>query len=352
VKKILKYDFRDKWTTFTQTVINLFTTADDKSIYVGIIALHQLSKIYEFETGEYKKAYNVTFELVQPYLIAFLDKLIGNLQNDQASLICYKIIKIFFKSIQLEVGQAIMKKENFETWMTILIKVIKNEGITAEKTDNHEEREKLAGLIQWKLMMLVFQTSYRVYQKYGFISAIESKKDPVMKEFCLTIQNSYSELFLNIYLETLYRSKDKFVPDKVIFYIFKYMSQCISRKVNMKVIEANLDTIVREYIIQNSFISVKDIAMFEDDPKNYINRQFDITEHYYILRYTICQFIKSICDYRDKDKKSIYFEYIYKYFVSILEMYESQINQGLTVDSRIKEAVLYILQGISADIIK
>jgi hypothetical protein len=352
VKKILKYDFKDKWTSFTQTVLGFFNTGDDKNIYTGIIAFHQLSKIYEFETGDYKKAYNASFDAIQPYLISFLDKLLGNLQNDQAALICYKIIKIFFKSIQLEVSQSIMKSETFDTWMTTLVKIMKSETITHDKVDNQEQKDKLAALIQWKLVILAYQTSYRVYQKYGYLSALESKKDHIMKEFCLTIQNRYSELFLNIYLEGLNKSKEKYIPDKVLFYIFKYMSQCVSRKINMKIIEANLDTIIREYIIQNSFISVKEIAMFEDDAKTYINRQFDITEHYYILRYTICQFIKSICDFRDKDKKSVYFEYIYKYFVSILEIYESQIIQGLTVDSRIKEAVLYILQAIASDIIK
>jgi hypothetical protein len=280
-----------------------------------------------------------------------LDKLVGNLQNDQAALICFKIIKIFFKSIQLDVSQSIMQKENFETWMAIVIKIIKHEGLTTEKTENEDEKEKLAGLIQWKLYCLAFQLTYRVYQKYGYLAGLD-KKNKAGKDFCELIQNSFSELFLNIYLETLYKSKEKYIPDRVKFYIFKYMSQCIARKNCMPIIEANLDTIVREYLIQNSFIAVKDVALFEEEPKTYIQKQFDLTEHYYILRYTVCQFIKSICDYKDKQKKSLYFEYIYKYLVSILEMYEAQVTQGLNVDSRIKEAVLYILQAISIDIIK
>jgi hypothetical protein len=351
VKKILKYDFEKNWEGFTPTVINFFNSGEDKGIYTGIIAFHQLSKLYEFETGEYKKNYNIAFDAAHPFFLAFLDNLVPKLQNDHAALLCNKILKIFFKSIQLDISKTITDKTNFNTWITYMLKIINYEGVNQEKTENPDEREKLAKLVQWKLIALAFQTTYRIYQKYGYLQGLDNKNVP-MKEFCTLIQNNYSEMLLNVYIQTLYKSNDKYIPDKIIFYVFKYMSQCISRKHNMTIIEAHLDTIIREYIIQNSFISVKDVGLFDEDPKNYISRQFDIIEHYYVLRYTICQFIKSICDYRNKEKQLVYFEYVYKYLVSILEIYETQISQGVVVDSRIKEAVLYIMQSISADILK
>ncbi len=352
IKKIVKYEYKYIWTSYVQTIKVLFDSGDDKNIYTGILVFFQISKVHEFETGDDKADYNKSFEELHPYLITFLDNLVPVMQSVDASLYLYKIFKIYFKSIQLEISPTIKNLDNFKKWLTAIITIKKFE-LPAElttKTEKTEDIEALQKTIFWKLKTLCFNITYRLYQKYGILTNDNKHKN---KEFSSALIETYLPILLETNLQVLYSSRDQYVSDKALYLIFKFLSQLYSKKHLVLVLEKHLDVITREFLIQNALLTLKDVELFTDEPKLYITNQFDITTNYYVLRYTICQFVKSVCSYkRDKEKTPCYFESMYKYFVSVLDMYQDKINKGENIDVRIKEAVLYIMQSLSSEILK
>lgn len=95
--------------------------------------------------------------------------------------------------------------------------------------------------------------------------------------------------------------------------------------------------------------------MLTQAPKNYVYKRLDVSDNFYHKRYNACQFVDYMCKYRKKEKgkkKSHYpyFNNFYKYFISILNMYEEQKKNGGNPDLRIKEAVLEILTKLAIQI--
>jgi hypothetical protein len=325
---------------------------DDSKIYTGVIAFFQISKIFEFESGEYKADYNSSLEVLNSYLLAFLNNLYSNLSNAHAAYIYYKIIKIFFKSIQLGASKILFEEKNFETWNYFAISAIKF-ALPSELTYKTEKTDEISTLnknIFWKLKKLCFQLIYRIYHKYGNLENLENEN---LKPFCKLINSVYLKLYYDVCLEVLTVSKLQYVAEYINCIIYKLLSHMITRNHMIPQIESQLEVILKDHLVQNVMMTLQDFDLWKEDPKTYILKQFDITESYYNLRYSVCQFVKTVCSFKKRNekgkyiKKPPYFEVVYKYLISILEIYESQVSAGNSPDVRIKEGVLYIIQSIS-----
>lgn len=325
---------------------------DDSKIYAGVISFFQISKIFEFESGEYKADYNASLEVLNTYLHNFLNNLYTNLSNAHAAYIYYKILKIFFKSIQLSASKILFEEKNFETWNMFAIAAIRL-ALPSDITTKTEKTEEISALnknIFWKLKKLCFQLIYRIYHKYGNLENLENES---LKPFCKLIGGVYLKLYYEVCLEVLALSKLQFVSEYIMCIIYKLISHMITRNHMIPQIESQLEIILKDYLVQNVMMTLNDFDLWKEDPKTYILKQFDITESYYNLRYSVCQFVKTVCSYKKRNekgkyiKKPPYFEIVYKYLISILEIYEGQVLTGNSPDVRIKEGILYIIQAIS-----
>ncbi len=358
IYKMAKLEFRTVWKEeFMTKIIEYFKSMDDSKIYAGVIAFFQISKIFEFESGDYKSDYNTSLEHINAYLISFLNNLYSTLSNSHAAYIYFKILKIFFKSIQLGASKILFEEKNFESWNMFTIAAIRFSLAPelVQKTEKTDEISLLNKNIFWKLKRLCFQIIYRIYHKYGNPENLEHEN---LKPFCKLIHNVYLKVYYEISLEVLGISKLQFVSDYIMCIIYKIFSHMITRDHMILEIESKLEIILKEYLVQNVMMTLQDFDLWKEDPKTYILKQFDITESYYNLRYSVCQFVKTICSYKKKNEKGkyirkpVYFETVYKYLLSILEIYESQVLGGNSPDVRIKEGVLYIIQSISNIVIK
>ena len=361
IKKVSKYDFEFWKEDFMTKIIEFFNSNDENGVFTGIMAFSQISKVFEFESGDYKESYKKAFEILNPYFLTILSRTDTFLTSERGSLIIYKIFKIFFRSIQLDICPIILDEKIFESWNLSFITAL-NFALPLEfstKSEKSDVIDNYCKSVYWKLKKFSLMIIYRVYQKYGYLETVEKDK-PYLATFANLISNTYTLHYFNACISLLEKSKESFVSDYVMCLIYKMLAQMLSRYHLLDLIEAKLPFILSEFVIQNAMMTYKEIDSFINDSKNYIHKQFDITENYYILRYSVCQFIRSLCTFRKKgnDGKIIkkqtppYYQDVFKYFISILDQYESQVKMNNNPDPRIKESVLYLIQSISSSVIK
>ena len=76
VKKILKYDFKEKNIAYNKDFMNkvvyCLNSNNLKQIYAGIILFYQLSKIFEFDSEDNQKIYDIELNKVNNYLLSSL----------------------------------------------------------------------------------------------------------------------------------------------------------------------------------------------------------------------------------------------------------------------------------------
>ena len=190
VKKILKYDFKEKNISYNKDFMNkvvfCLNSNNLKQIYAGIILFYQLSKIFEFDNEENQKIYDIELNKVNNYLLSSLYKC-EDINNSIQAQFAYKILKIFFGSFQGAIPELFTKEEIFSKWVNFIINTIKNP-ISQNNIDNNKKN------IFLKLKRVCYQTITRIIQKSSrYTTNVE--KSP----FENMISNKYIPIFFDIY---------------------------------------------------------------------------------------------------------------------------------------------------------
>lgn len=261
LKKIIRNDFPNKWVNVIEQIKNLFESEEEEKIFTGIKIFLQFSKVYEFEGHKIKLPYNSALEYLNNYFLKFLDMLLPNLNNEKSAYIILKIIKIFAKSIQVNISPIFVDKTNFENWIKAIF-ICAEFKIPEEFSTKTNDIVKIAEnnkSLFWKLKFNAFTVILRIYQKYGFKDSMEFKKNKV---FVKRIEAEYTKLFFDLSISTLYKSSSEFVSVKVLCLVYKILSMAISREHMISEFEKHLGRILKDFIIQNIFLTEEDIECY------------------------------------------------------------------------------------------
>merc|ERR1712151_82847 len=128
-RKISKLELADKF----QFIID--------EILAGIEIFYNISRVFSFESDEYKKPYLDAFNKVNDHLLNFSVGLVDKMDNSEACYIIYKILKTFCTTSYTDLPDIIRDTTNFEKWMKVHFFVLqfKSQGELIKKTNNSEE---------------------------------------------------------------------------------------------------------------------------------------------------------------------------------------------------------------------
>ena len=159
LKKILKFDFKNKWNTpFIEYIKKCFESKNQKIIYGGILLLHQLSKVFEYEDKETMKTYNQVLIELNHYLLFFINDC-KSFNNSVQALVLYKIFKIFYKNFLGAIPEFLLLDENFEKWSENLVIILKTPIPQQYISDKKN--------IFWKVKKICFQIITKITSKFG-----------------------------------------------------------------------------------------------------------------------------------------------------------------------------------------
>jgi hypothetical protein len=336
-----------------------FNSRDDEKIYAGIIVFCNIAKVFSFESGDIVEPYIKAFNRMHDYFINFLPHLLNNFENEKACYIAYYIIKIYHLSSTRKIDVIIRSSENANNWLFVLLSILEKKytGELIKKTEKPEEIKILSDNIFWKIKIYSMKIINNFYTKYAYMGKSQHK---LLEDFSKLIRENYSEKFFDLYLKILYSSKEEFIPDFIGGYIFRFFSDAISNNhsIIIEKINLNLEIILKDYLIQSVFLLMEDIELWKNDVKSYLIKQFNFFDGFNSLRNNAIKFTNELCKYKKinsngkKEKIPFYFENLYKFFVSVLEVYNDHIKNGVQTDFRIKEAVLSIIEKMSEHIIE
>jgi len=356
IKKICKFELGNKFSFVIDNIIDCFTSGEDSKIFAGVIIFYNISKLYSVESGEYKLPYSKAFIKLHDFLMNFILTLLDKFENPEACFIIYKIIKIYFLSTQTDLNDLITHPLNMEKWMKVLIYVLekKYSGDLIKKTNNSSEIKFLEKNIYWKIKIYAMKIFSIAYYKHSHKS---KAKDEKLKDYSNLITNVYAEKFFDVSLNALFASKAEFISDALGCAIYKFFADLVSKNHLIEKIEVNLETILKDYIIQSAFLRREDIELWKHDIKDFVMKEFDIVEWFESERLGALKFLKELSVYRRKVNKKkqkfpAYFEIIFKFLVTVLETYQNQVKTGHNPDFRIKEATLYLIENLDEQIIK
>merc|ERR1712032_308855 len=202
IRKISKLELSDKFAFIIDEILASFSSGEDNKIFAGIEVFYNISRIYSFESENYKMPYLNAFNKLNDHLLNFAVGLLDKMNNSEASYIIYKILKTFCQTSYTDLPDIIRDPSNFEKWMKIHFYVIqmKTEGELIKKSNKSEEIKILEKNIYWKIKRIAIKNIYTYYTKNSKTNKGDSEK---VKNFKKLIKNDYIPKFLEMCLNIL-----------------------------------------------------------------------------------------------------------------------------------------------------
>ena len=362
IKKILKFDFESNWKeTYFNKIISCFQSGNDKNVYAGIILLHQVSKLYEFETKENIAIYSKELEKVNQFLLVFLNQC-ANLNDPIQAQFTFKILKIYFKHFQGAVPEFLTNDAVYEKWSLAISKVIQTP-LTNENAANKSNKN-----IFWKLKQIAYQILTRITQKYTIIALDD--KDP----FANLLFNKYTPIYFNM-IKTIYvntESHSNYINDYCLYCIYNFFCFMINKKAMSEDVIGlfTSNDKMKEQLIKDAMMPSEDISLWLTEPKTYISKEINELGSCLTKRYAAYKLVMNIINYREEVPKSKkkrkelektpakYYNVFINYFVSMMQMLSENIvkenaaiaanngvfsNVDMIKNNLIKEAIMYLL---------
>ena len=114
------------------------------------------------------------------------------------------------------------------------------------------------------------------------------------KKFSKNFQETFSELLLESHLMLMFSRKTAFVGSKCLNFVIKYVSSATKLERTMSKLKPFIDNILYETVIPIMLPTMKDIALFSEDPIEYIRKQQDFTETLYMPKNTVIDLLQYI----------------------------------------------------------
>ena len=358
-KKILRYDYENIWKeAYINKLLSCFNNnSNQKLTYAGIMLLHQVSKMFEFETEDKHQIYNQVLTLVNDHLLNILAQCNDINLSIQAQF-TYKIIKIFFKSFQGVITPIYKDDAIFEQWSAHIVRVIQ----TPLSQENAKTNSKS---IFWKLKHKCYQFIARVHQKYSVTKAAYTGTDTTVL-FGKRLATKYTPTYFST-IKTIYINKDSasfYVDDTCMMFIYNYLSNLINKKQLCEEIIAIFleNDKMKEHLIKDACITKEDLALWDAEPKTYIAMQIEEESNRFSKRYASARLVESILSYRERGAKKEgppkYYELFMTYFLKLIELVAAEqqkennaVAQSSATDIKynlIKESIMFFIQYTSS----
>lgn len=206
-----------------------------------------------------------------------------------------------------------------------------------EDMDDIEARDKN---ICWKTKGVAFQTTYRLFSKYGNPKHCDDK----YKTFSEGFLRTYALPLLESHLQQLLKRQSHFVGSKSLNFSIKYVSQSTKLPKTMEVMKPYIEKLLYEVIVSPiMLLTHRDVTIFKDDPVEYIRKQNDFSETLFAPKNTAVDLLGYLCKHKSA-KKAKQPDYLGQF----LAFCARNLEQG--IDWRLRESLLYAVGSLIEEI--
>jgi len=298
-KTIVDRDFPMDWPALLPAVIEALGSAQDPKLMHGALsALRCITRKYEFKDEDERQELQQVVALTFPKLLALLQQL-TKIETDSVEIaeLMRLVIKIFWSSCYLNVPPYLHDPAVLQGWMeciyVLLLRPVPTQG---QPTD---EAERMSWQ-WWKVKKWTMHLCNRFYSRYGDPRLLRDED----KVFGNLWRKGYANQFLEGYLlqaANLHKPGTAVtLPGRILNLNITYITTAIGKKSGYKVLEPRLNDILINLVFPVTCFNASDLALWVEDPHEYIRKGYDIVEDMYSPRTAATNFIIELTDKRKK----------------------------------------------------
>jgi len=354
------HDFPESWPDLLPTLLTTIQGGNDPSqalrVHNALIALRKICKRYEFKSKSERGPLNDIVIQSFPLLLPLAQRLINPHEHSlEAALMLKQILKIFWSCTQFylpgDKGLAtasLSNPQSMQPWFNILQAVLAKP--LPEATTGEEPRDQPTDIEQrnawpwWKVKKWSAQIMSRFFSRYGIPSYAEDEH----KEFSHFFREHAAVQFLGPVCEVLnLRPNGMFCTDRVLHLCLTFVGLAVELAPTYKMLKPHLDFLLYKVCFPTICLDADDIALFENDPHEFVQRQNSPMADYYDPRMAAITLMTDLVKHRGQDVTNP----LLAFLTGILKQYAATTDDA-TKNHVEKEGSLLVIGSLSDTLLK
>ncbi|KAG0343672.1 hypothetical protein BG004_005100 [Podila humilis] len=290
---ILVNDFPEKYPGYFAQVQTLLQSQDPKTVFIGLLALKELTRVYKFKVSDRKP----------------LDEIIGTffpaIQQIGAGLIAAnnveaaEMLKIIFKcyhhTIQIDLSELQRDNSSLVPWGTLFIQMIEKPISSDGLPTDLEELEKHPW---WKAKRWAYQCLNRLYTRYGNPATLTSSSE--FKEFASGFVRNFAPNILSAYLKQVEQwvAKQIWLSPRILCLIGNFFEESVKDKHIWAIMKPHSETLITHFVFPQLCFTADDETLWVDEPVEYIHAKIEVIEDFTSPTAAATSFMSVMARYR------------------------------------------------------
>ncbi|KAI8976466.1 armadillo-type protein [Pilobolus umbonatus] len=335
---ILTNDFPDNWPNFVSELERLLTASDVRLVYVGLLALREVVKVYQWKTGSRREPVRQLIKVTFPAIQNICSNLISSDSMEAAEMLKLAL-KIYHAGIQNELLKCLQDPSSLVPWGTLFLQLIEKKIPFEALPADIDERERYPW---WKTKKWAYHCLNKLFSKYGNPSNIP-RSSSEYSAFAKSFGTNFAPNILQAYLNQveLWIKKEIWMPSKCLALTSFFFCDCVKYKGTWQLLKPHVETLVAHFIFPQLCFSDEDQELWNDDPVEFVHKKVDPFEDFHSPQTNAMNFLIDLA----RDRKKFTFMGILNFVNGILHKYleapEAQKNP------KEKDGALCMIGGLS-----
>ncbi|KAI9486221.1 MAG: armadillo-type protein [Benjaminiella poitrasii] len=340
---ILTNDFPDNWPNFISELERLLTSTDVRLIYVGLLALREVVKVYQWRTGSKREPFRQLIKLTFPVIQTIAAGLVNN-DSMEAAEILKLALKIYHAGIQAELPKSLQDPSSLVPWGTLLLQLIEKKIPNEVLPVDADERDRYPW---WKTKKWAYHCLNRLFSKYGN-PATMPRGTPEYNAFAKQFSANFAPNILQAYLSQieLWIKKEIWIPSKCLALTSSFFADCVKNKTTWQLLKPHVETLVAHFIFPQLCFSDEDQELWDEDPVEFVHKKVDPLEDFHSPQTNAMNFLIDLA----RDRKKYTFMGILNFVNGVLNKYlEAPQDQK---NPREKDGAMCMIGGLSYQVLQ
>ncbi|KAG0369812.1 hypothetical protein BGZ54_008807, partial [Gamsiella multidivaricata] len=272
---ILANDFPAKYPGYPSQVQALLQSQDPKIVYVGLVALKELTRVYKFKVSDREPVEEIIatfFPTIQQIGTGLVSA-----NNVEAAEMLKIIFKCYHHTIQLDLSERLRDNSSLVPWGTLFIQMVEKPVPTEGLPTDLEELEKHPW---WKAKRWAYQCLNRIYTRYGNPTALTSESK--FKAFATGFVHNFAPNILSAYMKQveLWVAKQAWLSPRVLCLMGNFFEESVKDKHMWSLMKPHSETLITHFVFPQLCFTQADEALWIDDPVEYVHAKIDVLEDF------------------------------------------------------------------------
>ncbi|GAB5589961.1 Nonsense-mediated mRNA decay protein 5 [Umbelopsis nana] len=274
---LLTSDFPDQWPALVHQLQSALTSLNMETVYVGLLALRELIKIYQWKSLDGREPLQQAVKLLFPTVQTTVSKLVHE-QGEEAAEMLKLALKAYYGAIQSDFPKSLQDPASLVAWGTLFLQLV-DKKVVNELTVPEEDRERM---VWWKTKKWAYHCLNRIFIRYGNPTLLPGSNTKYMG-FAKNFVANFAPDILHAYLKQvdLWVKKEVWLSSKCMALIAAFLTDCIKNKSMWQLVKPHCESLLAYFIFPQMCFSDSDAQLWSEDPVEFVHKKIDPLEDFH-----------------------------------------------------------------------